>query len=47
MKKKAASREKTGAVQEKDLAWVKGSSGYVVAYEEGDPNDPPPPGGGE
>jgi hypothetical protein len=47
MKKKAASREKTAPVQEKDLMWVKGSSGYLVATGDGptEPTDPPPPDG--
>jgi hypothetical protein len=44
--KKKMEREKTAPVQNKDLAWVKGSSGYaVVAGDEG-PGDQPPPGGG-
>lgn len=45
MKKKAAGREKTVPVPEKVLEWVKGSSGYVVAYDE-NPADPPTGGGG-
>lgn len=45
MKKKAAGREKVVPVSEKALAWVKGLSGYVIAYDE-IPTDPPPTGGG-
>jgi hypothetical protein len=38
------SRDKVAPVQEKDLASVKGSSGYVIwTRSEG---DPPPDGGG-
>jgi hypothetical protein len=44
MKKKQI-RDKTAPVQEKDLAWVKGESGYIIAYDE-NPPDPPPPGSG-
>jgi hypothetical protein len=41
--KKKQSRDKAAPVQEKELAWVKGSSGYnVVSGEE----EPPPTGGG-
>jgi hypothetical protein len=42
---KKTRREKTAPVREKDLVWAKGASGYVIAYDEG-PTDPPPPGGG-
>jgi hypothetical protein len=45
MKKKAVSREKTPPVQEKDLTWVKGSSGYVILTGDQEPTDPPPPDG--
>jgi hypothetical protein len=45
MKKKTPGREKAAPVQDKDLVWVKGSSGYVVAYDEA-PGDPPIEGGG-
>ena len=43
--KKTQGREKAAPIREKDLAWVKGASGYVIAYNE-NPPDPPPPGGG-
>jgi hypothetical protein len=46
MKKKAASREKAAPVQENDLVWAKGSSGYVIAYDEVPPADQPPGGSG-
>ena len=42
MKKKAVSREKTAPIQEQDLTWVKGSSGYVVTSGRQEPTDPPP-----
>jgi hypothetical protein len=38
-------RDKAAPVQEKDLALVKGGSGYIIAYDE-NPPDPPPPGSG-
>jgi len=45
--KKQQSRKKEAVVQAKDLAWVKGASGYsVVTGNEGDPTDPPPGDGG-
>jgi hypothetical protein len=45
--KKKTEREKTAPVQNKDLAWVKGSSGYVIwTVVDGGPGDQPPPGGG-
>jgi len=43
--KKTVGREKTTLVPEKDLAWVKGSSGYMISVGLG--GDPPPPEGGE
>ena len=38
-------REKMAAAQEKDLLWVKGSSGYLIASgrSEGDPDPDPDP----
>ena len=42
--KKKQNLEKVAPVQEKDLALVKGSSGWVVM--DGREGDPPPDGGG-
>jgi hypothetical protein len=44
--KKKLSREKAASLQEKDLAWVKGRSGYIQPDGKDGPTDPPPPGGG-
>jgi hypothetical protein len=47
--KKKQSREKAASFQEKDLAWVKGSSGYMIGSGDeggGDPSQPPPNGNG-
>ena len=43
MKKNPESRKKAAPVQDKDLLWVKGSSGYMIIA--GDQEDPPPPDG--
>jgi hypothetical protein len=39
--KKQERREKTTPVEEKDLGWVKGSSGYTGSTGLGDPEVPP------
>jgi hypothetical protein len=48
MKKQQPAREKTRGIQDQDLAWAKGSSGYIVASgrEESDPDPTDPNGGG-
>jgi hypothetical protein len=50
MKKRQTSREGNVSFQEKDLRWVKGSSGYSQTSGREDPTpdpDPNSPGGGQ
>ena len=47
MKKPQPMREKTRRIEESDLAWAKGSSGYTIIDGRQDPDpDPTDPNGG-
>ena len=46
MKKQPPKREKSRRIEEKDLAWAKGSSGYLISCGDDSDPDPHDPGDG-